>query len=166
MTIDNSASGRGISGTVGSSTSPSLALDKNARPVIAWDEEVNFGTGVTPSLHAVLLRRWTGSMWQESDGSATGFGIVHNYSAGATTMPRLAIDGQNQLVVGWIQYSNSVTVPYEIYVRRFNVPVQQWQDLDNGGITSASGGGVSNAGNPTKPNWVDVAADWLGRIDV
>ncbi len=129
-----SASGGGISNNSGSSSGPSLALDGNGYPVIAWMD--NSGGDFE-----IYVRRWNGSAWVEvGTGSASGGGISNN--SGWSEYPSLALDGNGYPVTAWDDGSG---VDWEIYVKRWNGSA--WVEVGTG---SASGGGISNNGGESK----------------
>jgi hypothetical protein len=152
--IGGSAQGGGISNTSKPSRFPSIAVDPDGRPWVAWTETVD----VTEE---IFLRRWTGSAWVEAGDSASGDGISHS-PQDSSTFPALAVDSQGHAIVAWEQKTEDVVTPYgnysaiEIYASKWNGVT--WVEL--GG--SASGGGISNfkLGHCYSPN---VVVDSQGR---
>lgn len=133
-----SASGGGI-GNAGSD--PSLAIDIEGRPVVAW-----IGSG------EVYLKRFDGNEWVEvGAGSASGGGISNT---GSVTDPSLAIDGEGRPVVAWV--ANYPSENEEIYVKRYDG--NAWVEV---GAVSASGGGISS--DPGNSNHPSLALDDEGR---
>jgi hypothetical protein len=83
--VDGSASGGGISAaTGGGATTPSIAIDRHGRPVVAWSDR-------SSGDWEIYVRRWNGADWLEVSGSATGGGMSN--SNGPSLNPSLAIAG-------------------------------------------------------------------------
>jgi hypothetical protein len=78
---------------------PSLALDNNNRPVVAWSEE-----------DVIMVKRWTGSTWEQITGS------LNNTRARELS---LALDSTGNPIVAWSE-SNTPTpnVDTSIFVKR------------------------------------------------
>lgn len=126
--LGGSASGGGISDTVGVSLNPSLAIDLDGMPVVAWND-------YTSGDVEIYVRRWNGSSWVElGAGSASGGGISNN--DGDSHNPSLVIGPDGAPAVAWEDNSSG---NYEIYLRRWDGAT--WVEL---GAGSASGGGISN----------------------
>jgi hypothetical protein len=122
-----SASGGGISNTVGDSSSPSLAVAPDGTPYVAWPEWCEGDT-------EIYIRRWNGQSWEEVGvGSATGGGMSDN--SGWSWSPSLAIAPDGTPFVAWEDYSGGVSA---VFVRRWNG--SSWEEV---GVGSASGGGIS-----------------------
>jgi hypothetical protein len=124
--IGGSATGGGISRTRGNSREPSLALDPEDRPMVAWFDD-------TEGNYEVYVRRWTGTAWEGLGGSAEGGGV--SLSRGGSVHPSLAVGSDGFPVVVW--YEILAGAKREIYAQRWNGAL--WTDL--GG--SAAGGGLS-----------------------
>ncbi len=129
LEVAGSATGGGISHNAGDSVEPSLAIDRDGRPVVAWQD--NSGGN-----NDIYVRRWNGSAWIELAGSAGDGGISKN--AGNSINPSLAIASDGNPIVAWEEYSGGNP---EIYLRHWNG--SSWAEL--GG--SATGGGISNTGH-------------------
>ena len=120
---NGSASGGGISNTVGGSEYPSLAIGPDNTPVVTWMDN---------SLHSedyeIYVRRWNGTTWIEMDsGSASGVGISSHMTS---WRPSLAIGSDN---VSFITWMGDVPTPgggteWEIYVRRYQPCMPSWQN--------------------------------------
>lgn len=101
-----SASGGGISQTARHSHAPVLTVDAAGRPAVVWYQ-------VTESDTEIFLRRWSGSVWDELGGSASGGGLSNN--TGSSAHPSLAANAQ-RLVVTW---TDNQPGQYEIYARQW-----------------------------------------------
>jgi hypothetical protein len=86
-----SLTGRGISAVAGESTHPRLALGP-AGPVVGWIH------GDVRRRNA-YVRRWTGAVWDELAGSASGKGL----STADPTTVAVAVDRAGQPIVTWGQ---------------------------------------------------------------
>ena len=130
-----SASGGGISSNEGYSITPSLAIEPDGSPMVAWMD-----TEPGPDIY---FRRWNGSAWVElGSGSASGGGIS---KTGNAVDPSLAIAPSGMPIVAWEDNSSGNS---EIYVRRWNGSA--WVEMGTG---SASGGGISkNTGSSNAPS--------------
>lgn len=138
-----SASGTGISNNGGATGtelwaamyatgSPSMKLDAEDKPIVAWADDSDSVEGD----YEIYVRRWTGTTWAEMGvGAATEGGISDN--AGTSRYPSLAIDAADNPVVAWADDSSGSD---QIYVKRWDGDA--WVEA---GIGAASGGGVSNA---------------------
>lgn len=89
-----------------SAAQPSLVLDSNNRPYVAWTERV----GTTNNIY---VKRWTGTAWAWVGGSA---GIDFSLSNEAT-FPSLAIGSDNKPVIAWTE-ENTTTFNGNIYVKK------------------------------------------------
>ena len=133
--LGGSATGGGLSGQAGSA-GPSLALDKDGNPCVAW-------VASDGADNEIYLRCWNGSSWTALEGSASGGGISNNN--GNSTYPSLSLAPDGTLYVAWQDSSGGDT---EIYVRRWDG--SNWVEIGTG---SASGGGISNnTGNSEDPS--------------
>jgi hypothetical protein len=101
-----SASGRGISLDAGSAQGPSVALNSDSQPLVAW-YDASSGNA------EIYVRRWNGARWQEVRvGAARGGGVSDN--AGASSSPSLALLGGTPIVA----WADNTGGNYEMYVRR------------------------------------------------
>jgi len=111
--LGGSGSGGGVSASpFESSTRPSLAMDSQGKPWIAWEERNTGGKWI-------YLRRWTGSAWEGLPGSDVGSG-VNNGDVGSNEFPSLALDSLDRPVVAWAE--------------NFGVAVTRW--TETGGWTT------------------------------
>jgi type IV secretory pathway protease TraF len=111
--LGRSATGGGISGTPGASVRPSLALDSEGRPAVAWQEET------APGNTEVYFRRWDGKSWVAAAESASRGGI--SGTPGLSVDPMMALDREGRIVVAWNEWSMGTP---EIYLRRWVPPVR------------------------------------------
>jgi hypothetical protein len=91
-----------------STGSPSLAINSEGNPVVAFDEFVS------PNFHNVYVRKWNGSSWQDV-GS-----VLDNLPANNAIWPSLALTSLNKPIVAW-QECNSAwpcTANNNVYVKR------------------------------------------------
>lgn len=139
-----SASGGGIS-HMGSPYGmwPSLAVDSERLPVIAWQDGYYF--------HEIFVRRWNGTAWVEMGaGSGTGGGISYNDTD--SDKPSLAIGPDDRPIVAWEDGENE-SKP-EIFVRRWNGTA--WVEM---GQNSATLGGISNTATGSWMPSLAIGAD-------
>jgi len=136
-----SASGGGISNSVGTALSPSLAIGPDGAPIVAWS---NFSSSGNQEIY---MRRWNGLGWKEMGSEASGGGISNN--AGNSSWPSLAIGPDGTLIVAWQDDSSG---NQEIYARRWNGSA--WVEM---GAGSASGGGISNNAGNSSWSWPSLA---------
>lgn len=101
-----SAAGAGISNTEGDSSIPSLVLDNNGNPIIAWLEFGNRNA-------FVYVKCWNGQKWVElGAGSASGNGI----SGPDASEPKIAIDSSGNPFVVW---SGGRHNQKQVFVKKF-----------------------------------------------
>lgn len=92
--MGGSASGGGISDTSGSSWEPSLAIDPEGRPMVAWRDS-------SSGNEEIYLRRFDGVGWVElGTGSATAGGISN--SGNQSFAPSLSVI-QDRACVSWYE---------------------------------------------------------------
>ena len=95
--LGGSATGNGISGnTSGGAHHPTLVMDLNNRPVVAWEDAAS---------GQVFLRHYDGTKWVD-DGGGSGQGI--SASSNSALAPRLRIDPNNRPMIYW-QESSATT---------------------------------------------------------
>jgi hypothetical protein len=91
--VGGSASGGGISDNAGDSSQPALAIGKDRRPHIAWQDDSSGNT-------EIYARYWNGSSWVEQEtGSASGGGISKN--DGRSELPSLVLGANGVPYVAW-----------------------------------------------------------------
>jgi hypothetical protein len=88
--------------------SPSLRLDAQDRPVVAWTE-ANAGFDV-------FVKRWDGAAWQR-------LGETVNGKTGLANAPKIALDQNGNPTVAWLENAGSI----KVFVRRWNG--KAWQPL-------------------------------------
>lgn len=150
-----SNSGGGISNSAGDSFRPSVAIDKNGFPVVAWSEVHDSNNGLTD----IYVRHWTGSNWGELGvGSAVGSGV--SGTDNGSFRPSLAINPDGLTVVAWEDGCDVAAEgcepenEFEIYAKRYDAATNSWKEIGEG---SASGGGISD--NNGNSNWPSLAID-------
>lgn len=139
----NSASAGGVS-NLGGSAGPSLHLDSNDVPWLAWSELV-------AGRYEVYLKRFDGIDWVEVAGSASGRGL----SADAATLSgdvHVRVDANGFAVVAWIHREGNVR---NVYVKRFDGTA--WVEL-----AGSASGGISNTGFGSGATTPTLVLDRLG----
>jgi hypothetical protein len=122
----------------------SLAATRDGRPVLAWlRESANFDAvtsryaGYTFDLY---LLRWTGTAWEELDGSASGQGVTGADDIWNENMIlpgySLTLDDNDNPIVAWQSASSG---QIQIYLRRWSG--SHWEEV----FGSATNGGISNS---------------------
>ena len=144
---EGSASGGGVSSSVGESRSPVLAVNSAGNPVVAWVDSSHGND-------EIYVKMYNGSTWIElGTTSASGGGV--SASAGTSTAPSIAMDFAGRPVVAWEDYSSEFP---EVYVKGFDG--SRWVEIGTG---SASGGGVSNSATNSLSPSINIGG---GRICV
>lgn len=146
-----SASGGGISSNTGVSSDPSIAIDRDGRPIVCWADR-------TCGNREIYVKHWDGSAWVEiGKGSASGGGISNDNRQ--SMHPDVAVGRDGNIVICWTSG--------EIYIKRWDG--SSWVEMGKG---SASGGGISNniepSGNPAIANGSDdnpIITFWNGTSD-
>ncbi len=141
--LGGSGSGNGISQNSGSSQDPSLVVDQDDYPIVAWQDK-------TSGNFEIYVRRWNGTSWEELGGSASGGGVSNNQ--GWSGLPSLAMDINNRPVLAWLDDSSG---SLEVYLRRWNGT--SWEEL--GGSGSAQG--ISQSG-ASWHHYRSYLRDWHG----
>jgi predicted Ser/Thr protein kinase len=120
-----------------------LALDAGDRPVVAWSEGGK-------ELAQVWVLRWSGALWEELAGSASGGGVSRS---GSPTLPTSIVVGRDgNPVVAWQEHVDANT---EVCLRRWDGSA--WVEL--GG--SATAGGISRT--PSRSEWPVLVLDERDR---
>lgn len=127
--LAGSATAGGLSNGTGADHAerPTLALDPNGDPVVAWEQRFPW------PLANIYLKRWTGNGWVELGGSASLNGLS-NTTARNSQMPSLEVDAAGYPVVAWLEGAPGSR---EVHLKRWDGAT--WSAL--GG--SAIAGGVS-----------------------
>lgn len=108
-----SASGGGISNTVGDSTYPDIAIDRAGNPIICWRDDEGPGLRL---IGQIYLRRWNGSSWVEmGKASASGGGISKNQSY--SSPPSIVLDSGGNPIICWGQMLGEDA---QIHVKRWD----------------------------------------------
>lgn len=128
-----SARNNGISDNETNSIHPSIDIDSDNTPYIAWQNATTEDT-------EIYVKRWNGSAWEEVGiGSATEGGISNDDFS--STYPAIAIAPDDTPYIAWtnIGWTDVVTQTYaNIYVKRWNGST--WEEV---GAGSASGDGIT-----------------------
>jgi len=104
----DSSSGGGISNNEGVSRSPSISIDRNDNPIVAWHDD-------SSGNNEIYVLRWDGEEWVElTSNSATGGGISN--SSGDSLQPSIAVDQDGSPVIAW---SDNSSGNFEIFVKRY-----------------------------------------------
>ena len=141
-----SASGDGISNSVGLSENPVLAIAPNGTPYVVWND---WSTGNSE----IYVRAWDGNNWEEvGTGSASGEGISKNDGYGG--LPAIAIANNNTPYIVW-SGNNNIESEAEIYVRAWNGSA--WTEL---GASSSENGVISNTVDGS--NWPSIVTNSAG----
>jgi hypothetical protein len=102
---------------------PSMALDENGRPIVAWTESINGAPG------DVRVRRWNGTAWEDMGGPLSGVP-----GSTRTEVTALAVDGSGEVLVAWSERVDDAD-HFSIYVRRWTG--MTWEPLEGGLVESA-----------------------------
>ncbi len=108
MEVGGSATGGGISNSSSLCGRPTVALDSNNYPVVAWED---LSTGA----FQIYLRKWTGSAWIELNGSGGGGGLSQEPQSCA--LSDLALNAAGMPVVAWSH--NPDQGGGQVYLRRW-----------------------------------------------
>ncbi len=160
-----SASGGGISNTPNISSSPTVAVGSDGKPVVAWTEL--FYRNGNEMVVAIHVRRWNGSSWAEvGAGSAAGDGISYNPESTSSTDPSLVIGPGGEPIVAWGVRNTLWETDENVFVKRWNGSA--WVEMDEG---SATGRGITDdpgyASYPsmaTGPNKLPIVA-WMDNYN-
>jgi hypothetical protein len=125
--VDADGTGRGeidIYTDTGSSTYPSLSLDSDQNPAIAWRDD-------TLGAFDIYYFFWNGSAWVDADG--TGQESIDIYTdAGTSCIPSLALNSDNNNpAITWFDNTTGGPTIYEIYYLYFDGSA--WVDADGSG---------------------------------
>ena len=136
--LGGSSAGGGISATPTPSRTPSMAINSEGQPVVAWEEQVS------ESNTEVHVRAFDGARWVEfGAGAATGPGVSD--TALGSWGPSLAGSG-GRFFASWGDASDPQG-DAEVYGRYYESGA--WREI---GARSARNGGISNnAGSSTHP---------------
>lgn len=123
------------------SYSPSLALDSQGYPCIAWS--VNESGN-----NEIFFGRWNGSSWVNASGAVltSTNGNVSNNS-NDSEFPKLALDSNDNPCITW---RDSTTGNYEIFFARWNGT--SWVNASGATLTATNGNISNNTGNSVNPS--------------
>lgn len=124
-----SATGGGISRVEQHATSPSLALDRNGEPMVAWQQN-------RVQASSIYFARWSGSNWQPLGDSMSGEGV--STGTREATAPSLALDEQDRPIIVWRSGDNKAE---QVRGRRWTG--KTWESLEGGPQAGNHPGGVS-----------------------
>jgi hypothetical protein len=124
----NYASSGGISNNSANSNAPSLAVDLEGKPIVAWWDQSGGNS-------EIYVRAWDGLSWIELGANSASEGGISN-NEGFSIVPSIATSPNGTHYVAWYDNSDG---DYEIYVRRWDG--SNWEEAGTG---YASGGGISN----------------------
>ncbi|MBM4050960.1 MAG: hypothetical protein FJ279_38175, partial [Planctomycetes bacterium] len=123
--LGGSDSAGGLSDNGGDSLNPSLVLDGDDLPIVAWEDR-------TIGNAEIYIKRWDGMTWAPiGTGSGSGGGLSSNM--GESRNPSLTLDGDHA-VVAWEDMTSGNA---EIYLKRWGE--DSWEQLAD----SATDGGIS-----------------------
>jgi hypothetical protein len=128
--LAGSAHGGGISSAVSAAVRPSIALDTNGLPIVAWTQTIGATTDIYVARYDPLANAGQGG-WVALGTSLSGGGIS---GTGKSDQARVVITSAGP-VVAWLNSAAGVT---NVYVRQFQNGA--WVALTTG---SASGSGIS-----------------------
>jgi parallel beta-helix repeat protein len=133
MEFASSATGAGVSGGLGLSLEPSIAVSAGAQ-FIAWADKRDRD-------YEIYVLRHSAAGWQELAGSAHGGGV--SGTAGHSRRPSLTLDAAGNPLVAWTEFNGTAS---DIFVARFdpaaNGGAGGWVALGN----SLGSGGISGTG--------------------
>lgn len=141
--LGHSASGRGLSDTVGTALAPSIQIDADGHPVVAWQD-------LTSGNYEIYLKRWNGTTWEEMQGSATKGGISQTLT-GLSVDPSLTLEKSGNPLVAWEERFGANS---DVYIRRLNAGRRggKWEDV--GGKAGFHGGMGGKIGRSAFPSMV------------
>jgi hypothetical protein len=79
---------------------PSLAVDRNNRPIVAWEESNN-----------IFVKAWNGTSWV-----LLGTGVLNKSIWNSAYSPSIDTDDSNNPAVAWVEYESP---GYSLYVKRW-----------------------------------------------
>ena len=146
-----------------SARKPSLRVDRNGSPVVAWHEATGVGSNVE-----IFVQRWDGKAWVPYGWSASAGGISR--SAGRSWDPWLDLDAAGNPVVAWRDdtYGNM-----ETWLRRWwlgSAWVEVGRSAYEGGISGTKGTTVDpqlrldSAGHPVVAWTEETGGSWSAFV--
>lgn len=148
--LGDSASTGGISVTqFDHSNAPSLAIDPDNRPIVAWEEnEFNDDDGIEYYEDEIYVRYWDGENWEQI-GKSVFIGGVSNTSDYSVN-PSLSIGTDGRPMVAWEEWLDS---GFEIYAKHWTGTA--WEGMSG----SDTGGGLSNKGGDSYLPSIGIGPD-------
>ncbi|MCP3988946.1 MAG: hypothetical protein GY724_07720, partial [Actinomycetia bacterium] len=151
--LAGSASGLGLSGGQGISTSPTIAMSPSG-PIVAW-MDTRYGR------EEIYVAQHLADGWQELTGSASGGGISD--SAGASRNPSIALDDLGRPMVAWSEsHVGGTDIQVAVYDATANGGLGGWvalgNSLDATGISAtgmADGATIINSSHGPVVAWLD-----------
>ena len=134
--LAGSAEGKGISASIGESRRPSIAIDADGNPIVAWAERTHSVLGITSNIKVARFDPAAdggAGAWVALGESLDGNGISNS---GLADNPTILITAGGP-VVTWL---DSTSGTRQVYAKRFATGA--WSAF---GTNGASAGGVSNA---------------------
>jgi hypothetical protein len=142
----------GISGNAGRSVNPSIVMDSNAQPIVAWEDD----SGLQ---RAIYVKRWNAKnkSWEEMAGSATDVGISGN--GGGNAHPSVGV--MQAIVPGAVTFDDNGN-PISTQGSRPEIPVVAWDGVGGVYCSAFYPGAPALPPNPAVPNSARVAvpAGW------
>nr|WP_161501480.1 right-handed parallel beta-helix repeat-containing protein [Rhodopirellula sp. SM50] len=138
--IGGSLTGRGVDQSVQASQSPTLAIDSQARPLVAWTQTDGGDTDIYLRQYNTASDGWEALGDSDNEGGVSGTGQARD--------PMLVMTDDGPVAL-WIDDSSGNS---QIYARGFSQGA--WQEI---GSDSATGGGISQSANDVLS--FDVAVD-------
>lgn len=141
----SSATGGGISNSIGGAEHAAIALAPNGTPFVVWQDW-------TPGNPQVYGRIWDGLNWAEVGQHSASDGGISN-SNGTAGLPVIAIASNNTPYLAWS--AGNTGKLSEIHVRAWNGSI--WTEV---GAGSAIDGGISNTAEQS--DWPSIAVSSIG----
>ena len=113
VTVKGNSSGNDLnaSNNSGSSRFPSLSLDINGNPGIAWHDN-------SPGNQEIYYRDWNRSNWVTVKGNSSGNDLNASNNSGSSRFPSLSLDSNGNPSIAWEEDLGSAY--YDVYYRDWN----------------------------------------------
>ena len=127
-----------VSNNNSASVNPSVALDSNGNPSIAWYDN-------TPGNNEIFYRDWNGSDWTTVAGDLSGPSLNVSNNDGHSVEPSLALDVNGNPSIAWDDYTSG---NWEIYYRDWNGSnwVTAKGNLSGNDLNASNNSGTSKSG--------------------